>query len=200
MNERKPNRVSWRCVAALAVLLSTAGPQPARADTPDDAVVQRALDALRAGLCDRFWELIWPHAESGQPRAVALVAGAMYSYRLTPPGAGADVLFRLRGTMAGFAEGARDGDPRAAAVLAELLRFDVFDEVDGKGHAACLDTAADQANCVDAAQRAGLFPDFRQWVSEIDAIELVGGAASCDRSLPVRPWQLGDEMPGAAEG
>jgi hypothetical protein len=99
--------------------------------------------------------------------------------------------------MSGYAEGARAGDPRAAEILAALLRADRFDEVGGEQHAACIEDDRDKSACIDDAIGAGLFPTYRQWADEVDAISAGKGSATCaeaprgqlldDRDFDTRP-------------
>lgn len=155
------------------------------------SVQQQAVAALEAGACNEFWELIWPHAKTGQPEAALLLSTAMYSRGLSPPGAGRDILFRLRGIMAGYAESARNGNPHAVELLGALLQADVFEEGGGQQHSACLLRNPDKSACIDAALRSQLFPAFGQWVDEVEAIGKSGGVPVCTRS--VREQKLDDE-------
>ena len=187
----KPVVHRFRLVLAMSLIFHAGCQAPVRTLEWQSDIRPQAIAALEAGRCDVFFDLVWPYTRSGQPEATLLLASAIYSRGLTPPGAGKDVLSRLRGVMSGYAVAARTGEPHAVEMLGALLQADLFEEGGGRQHAACLETNPDKSACVDEALRSDLFPHFGQWADEIEAIGNAGDIAVCRQ--PVEAQKLSDE-------
>jgi hypothetical protein len=138
--------------------------------------------ALQAGECNRVWQLTWQAAKSSNDDATLILADAIYSYGLTPPGMSGNTLYQLRSTMTLYAEVAKTGNSYAADMLAGLLKSDIFAEAKGKEHAACLEKGVNLNTCIDNVLATGVFPSFSQLASEIDIIgRETKGNAKCTR-------------------
>lgn len=141
---------------------------------------QAALQSMENGDCAALWRTAWPFAKRGELEAQAILGGTVYARALTPPGAGRDVLPRLRSILTLYSSSAANGDERSGGIIAGVLSADVFSEGRGAEHAACLREGDNMANCISAAIDDGLFPAFHDWAIEIDKLA-DGGSAECLR-------------------